>query len=142
MPGKNKKEERGKKKEERRKKKKERRKKKKEKREKGEERRKEERENEWRKVERRIHSGVIIIVVSLSKCSRLLPGGRAPRVEVRGRATSAGVGGWQDRQASAPAPLRLLSAPGSSDPQVAAAACVSLFLDYWRTLIQIEDRVK
>lgn len=52
------------------------------------------------KAEIKMHSGVIIFhCVHVSKFSRLLPGGCAPRVEVRGRATSAGVGGWQDRQA-------------------------------------------
>lgn len=57
---------------------------------------------------------------------RLLPGRRGPRVEVRGRVASAGAGGRQDKQTSAFAPLLLLSAPGSSVPQ-AAAACVSVF---------------
>lgn len=63
--------------------------------------------------------------------SRLLPGRRGPRVEVRGRVASAGAGGRQDKQTSAFAPLLLLSAPGSSAPQ-AAAACVSVSHDFRR----------
>lgn len=70
---------------------------------------------------------------TLALFKRLLPGRRGPRVEVRGRVASAGAGGRQDKQTSAFAPLLLLSAPGSSAPQ-AAAACVSVSHDFRRPI--------